>query len=632
MCCFQLCTSNRSGVACESYEMLNKLNGKIRNSTVIRSLRVLPSSDRPKVMAVVVLQVGLGFLDLLGVAAFGVLGALAVTGVQSQQPGNRVSAVLEFFGLSDFSFQQQVAIIAITAASILVIRTILSILITKRIYYFLSRRGAVISSSLIARLLSQTLIQVQARSTQETLYSVTAGVGAITLGVLATAMTIVSDVSLLLIMVLGLFLVDPSIAITTVLFFGSLGIVLYFSMNKKAQHLGLEYSQLNIKSNEKIIEVLDSYRESVVRNRRNYYAREIEKYRLNLAGVLAEMQFMPNISKYVIESGLVIGAVLIAGAQFLLQDARHAVATLAVFLASGTRIAPAIMRLQQNAISIKSGIGSAIPTLQLIESLEGVGAVSEVSDELETQHLNFKSKVEVDSVTLTYPGKRKPALKNVSFSVSEGESLAIVGPSGAGKTSIVDVLLGVLQADDGKVLISGNEPLQTISMWPGAISYVPQNVTVSNGTIRENVALGFPAEVATDDLVWGALEIAQLDNFVRNLPLGLETQVGERGANISGGQRQRLGIARAMFTKPKLLVLDEATSSLDGQTEADISEAVESLHGKVTVVLIAHRLSTVRNAKQVIYMSEGEIRAAGTFEEVRKAVPDFDRQAQLMGL
>jgi ABC-type multidrug transport system fused ATPase/permease subunit len=238
----------------------------------------------------------------------------------------------------------------------------------------------------------------------------------------------------------------------------------------------------------------------------------------------------------------------------------------------------------------------------------------------------------VDSVSLTYPGKRKPALKNVSFSVSEGESLAIVGPSGAGKTSIVDVLLGVLQADDGKVLISGEVPLRTISKWPGAISYVPQNVTVSNGTIRENVALGFPAEVATDELVWGALEIAQLEKFVKSLPLGLETPVGERGTSISGGQRQRLGIARAMFTKPKLLVLDEATSSLDGQTEADISEAVEYLHGKVTVVLIAHRLSTVRNAKQVIYMSDGEIRATGSFEDVRKAVPDFDRQAQLMGL
>jgi ABC-type multidrug transport system fused ATPase/permease subunit len=632
MYCFPLSTSKRSGVACESYEMMNHFLGRLRNSTVNRSLRVLPRSDKPKVIAVVILQIGLGFLDLLGVAAFGILGALAVTGVQSQQPGNRVSAVLEYFNLADYSFQQQTGIIAVVAASILVIRTVLSILITKRIYYFLSRRGAVISSNLISRLLSQSLIQVQSRSTQETLYSVTAGVGSITLGVLGTAITIVSDVSLLLIMVLGLFLVDPGIAITTIFFFGSLGIVLYFSMNKKAQSLGLEYSQLNIKGNEKIIEVLDSYRESVVRNRRNYYAREIEKYRLNLADVLAEMQFMPNISKYVIESGLVIGAVLIAGTQFLLQDARHAVATLAVFLASGTRIAPAIMRLQQNAISIKSGIGSAIPTLQLIESLEGVGAVSEVSDALDTQHTSFTSEVIVNSVSITYPGKQKAALNNVSFSVKEGESLAIVGPSGAGKTSIVDVLLGVLNADSGKITISGLPPLDSISKWPGSISYVPQNVTVSNGTIRENVALGFPVEVATDQLIWDALEIAQLSDFVKELPQGLETSVGERGASISGGQRQRLGIARAMFTKPKLLVLDEATSSLDGQTEADISGAIESLHGHVTVILIAHRLSTVRNAQKVIYMSEGEIRAAGTFEEVRNAVPDFDRQAQLMGL
>lgn len=612
--------------------MMNHFLGRLRNSTVNRSLRVLPRSDKPKVIAVVVLQIALGFLDLLGVAAFGILGALAVTGVQSQQPGNRVSAVLEFFNLADFSFQQQTGIIAVVAASILVIRTVLSILITKRIYYFLSRRGAVISSNLISRLLSQSLIQVQSRSTQETLYSVTAGVGSITLGVLGTAISIVSDLSLLLIMVLGLFLVDPGIAITTIVFFGSLGIVLYFSMNKKAQSLGLEYSQLNIKGNEKIIEVLDSYRESVVRNRRNYYAREIEKYRLNLADVLAEMQFMPNISKYVIESGLVIGAVLIAGTQFLLQDARHAVATLAVFLASGTRIAPAIMRLQQNAISIKSGIGSAIPTLQLIESLEGVGAVSEVSDALDTQHTSFTSNVIVDSVSITYPGKQKAALNKVSFSVKEGESLAIVGPSGAGKTSIVDVLLGVLNADSGKITISGLPPLDSISKWPGSISYVPQNVTVSNGTIRENVALGFPVEVATDQLIWDALEIAQLSDFVKELPLGLETPVGERGTSISGGQRQRLGIARAMFTKPKLLVLDEATSSLDGQTEADISGAIESLHGHVTVILIAHRLSTVRNAQKVIYMNEGEIRAAGTFKEVRNEVPDFDRQAQLMGL
>jgi ABC-type multidrug transport system fused ATPase/permease subunit len=144
--------------------------------------------------------------------------------------------------------------------------------------------------------------------------------------------------------------------------------------------------------------------------------------------------------------------------------------------------------------------------------------------------------------------------------------------------------------------------------------------------------MGFPVELATDQICWDSLQVAHLDNFVRNLPQKLDTPVGERGANLSGGQRQRLGIARAMFTNPKLLVLDEATSSLDGQTEMDISAAINHLKGKVTVVMIAHRLSTVRKVDRVIYMQSGKILAQGTFDEVRASVPDFDKQAKLMGL
>jgi ABC-type multidrug transport system fused ATPase/permease subunit len=144
--------------------------------------------------------------------------------------------------------------------------------------------------------------------------------------------------------------------------------------------------------------------------------------------------------------------------------------------------------------------------------------------------------------------------------------------------------------------------------------------------------MGYPIEIATDELVTDATDIAQLSDFVRSLPLGLDTPVGDRGTKISGGQRQRLGIARAMFTKPRLLVLDEATSALDGETEANIADAIQNMKGKVTVVMIAHRLSTVREADKVIYLDGGKIIATGTFDEVRRTVPDFDRQAQLMGL
>jgi len=612
--------------------MSSLFTAKYRKSVVIRSLKILPGNDKPKIIGSIFLQICIGFLDLLGVAGIGVLGALAVTGVQSQSPGNRVHRVLELLGVSNFSFQTQAALIALISGVILILRTILSVFITKRIFYFLGRRGALISTNLVSRLLSQSLLQVQSRSTQDTVYALTVGVSAITLGILAASMAIIADSSLLIIIVFGLFVVDAIMAIVTIIFFGILGFILYKLMSVKAHRLGFLNSQLSIESNQKIVEVLDSYRESVVRNRRDYYARQIGSLRYKFADISAEMQFMPNVSKYVIESGIVIGALVISGIQFGLQDASHAIATLSVFLAAGTRIAPAIMRLQQSMITVKNSVGSANPTLQLIDSLKDTPKVKEFTDDLIVDHKGFKSNIEVDSISLKYPNQDSPALIDLSLNVSEGTSLAIVGPSGAGKTSLVDIILGVLPCDTGSIKISGKEPLVAIEEWPGAISYVPQDVTISNGTIRSNVSLGYPIELALDEIIWSALEIAQLASFVRNLPNKLDTPVGEYGTKLSGGQRQRLGIARAMFTKPKLLVLDEATSSLDGQTESDVSGAIKNLKGTVTVIMIAHRLSTVRGADQVVYMAHGKILARGTFEEVRGLVPDFDSQAQLMGL
>ena len=251
---------------------------------------------------------------------------------------------------------------------------------------------------------------------------------------------------------------------------------------------------------------------------------------------------------------------------------------------------------------------------------------------LDLVHNGFKPQVEVRDSTLTYPENIEPSVRELSLTVPEGSTLAFVGPSGAGKTSLVDVLLGVLDATSGTVLISGNPPLETIAKWPGAIAYVPQDVAMSSGTIRENITLGFPENSEDEELIKDALRIAQLLTFVEFLPQGLDTQVGERGTKLSGGQRQRLGIARAMFTKPKLLVLDEATSALDGQTESDISSSILELKGSATVVMIAHRLSTVRFADLVVYIDGGTILAQGTFEEVRLRVPNFEKQAQLMGL
>ncbi len=612
--------------------MINQILGPNKFLNFRKSIGILDKKDIKKLTYITAIQIFLGVLDLLGVLAVGLLGTLSVTGVQSRDPSSRVYKVLEILGISSFSIQAQASIIGLAAVSLLVGRTIISIFITRRILYFMSRRGAVLSANLISRLLAQPLLVIQRWSTQESLFAVTSGVQIIALQIIALSVMLVADVALLFILILGLFAVDPVTSIGTVLIFGVVAWVLYKLMHERANRIGNLNSRLTIKSNEKIVEVFSSYRESVVRNRRDYYARSIAETRLDIANVYAEIGFMPYISKYVLETTVVVGAVLIGALQFALQDAAHAVATLAIFVATGTRIGPAVLRIQQGVVMMKSSFGMAKPTLDLIEFLGNKPMIENYDDVVHTEHFGFDAGVELSNVSLTYPDNSESALKNVSISASAGKIIAIVGPSGAGKTTLVDVLLGVIEPDNGSVQISKVTPLEAIAKWPGAISYVPQDVMVVNGSIRENVALGYPLDAARDELVNSALSIASLSDFVANLPEGLDTNLGERGGKISGGQRQRIGIARALFTKPKLLVLDEATSALDGDTEESISSDIQKLKGSTTVVLIAHRLSTVRDADLVLYMDKGEIVARGTFEEVRNAVPDFDRQAKLMGL
>ena len=613
-------------------KLLNNSKSEPSNATFRQAIGILSKSDRRKLGIVTVIQVFLGILDLFGVLAIGLLGTLSITGIQSREPGNRVNTVLSFLGLGNSTFQAQAIAIGGAAVLLLVGRTIFSIIFTRRILYFMSRRGASISANLISRFLAQPFLVIQRWSSQEALYAVTRGVEIIALQILALSVVMIADVSLLIILVIGLFIVDPVTSIGTVLIFGAIALILYKLMHERAGRIGVRNAELAIKGNEKIIEVFSSYRESVVRNRRDYYAREIAKVRYEFSDLSAEMSFMPYISKYVIETTVIVGAVLIGAVQFLMKDASHAVATLAIFVAAGTRIAPAVLRIQQGTVMIKSGLGVAKPTLDLVASLGQKPIKVNLDDQVKTEHIGFEPALEILNVSITYPEKDDKALSNISVKAQPGTLIAIVGPSGAGKTTLVDALLGVLEPDSGTVHISGVTPIEAISKWPGAIAYVPQDVLVANGSILENVALGYPLEAATDELVNDAIRIASLAEFVATLPEGLDTNLGERGAKISGGQRQRIGIARALFTKPKLLVLDEATSALDGGTEESISADIQKLKGSTTVVLIAHRLSTVRDADLVLYMDKSEIVARGNFEEVRNAVPDFDRQAKLMGL
>jgi ATP-binding cassette, subfamily B, bacterial PglK len=610
-------------------EMANFIHD-IKSSVVARSVRVLSPRDRKRIFAVIVLQVLFSILDLAGVAIIGVLGALAVTGIGSSDVGDRVLAVLKLLNIDQLTFQSQVLTLGILAGVLLVGRTIFSIIFTRRILGFLANRGAQVAGDLISKLLTQDITQVQKKTSQETVYLLNSGVNAITIGIIGVIANLVSDISLLVILSAGMIFVDPEIAVSTFVVFGSIAFLIYKLINQKVLRMGEENARLSIESNEKTVEVLSSYRELFVRNRRSYYSTQISEMRFKLAGISAGLSFIPYVSKYIIETTMVISALIISGIQFYTQDAVHAVATLSVFLAAGTRIVPALLRVQQGAISIKSSIGAAAPTLDLLDSLANVKVSEDANSAPTFTHINFIPELILQNVTFKYPNSDVNAIENVNLNIKPGSFIAIVGPSGAGKTTLVDLMLGVLKPHFGEVLISEFPPEKAISTWPGAISYVPQNVSVANGTIASNVAMGYEFLPTYSLEIMRALHESGLADLAT--PTGIQSLVGENGSKLSGGQRQRLGIARSLFTNPSLLVLDEATSALDAETEKLVSDWIKTLKGKVTVITVAHRLSTVRTADLVVYVEHGRVIATGSFDEIRNIVPNFDTQAKLMGL
>ena len=600
-------------------------------SVIFRITKILSKTDKLKLTILGTSQVLLSFLDLVGVALIGIIGSLAVTNNSSQKLGTRIEKILEFFKINHFSIQQQVAIIGIAAALVLISKTLFSIYFSRKTLFFLSIRSADITKNLVAKLLNQSLLEVQKKSLQENIYMVTGGVGNIISGILGSLSTMIADFALVVVLIIGLFYIDPLVSILTVIIFGGILIFLYFVLQKKASYLGKNQAILSIKSIELIQEVLNSYREAVVGGKRPYYVNKIGSNQVKLAKNGAKLTFLPSISKYVLEITVVLGTLLISGLQFIKSDSTRAVTILSVFFAASARIVPALLRIQQSAIYIKATSSASISTLDMIEGLSNRDVIIS-NNNFSIEHFGFESNIILKDVSLNYQNNQNLALDNISIIIKSGDSIAIVGKSGAGKTSLIDVLLGVIEPQHGTVKISGVNPKEAINNWPGGISYLPQNPQIFNGTIRENVCSGYETSQISDEIIWRALRVAQLERLVLSLKDNLDTYIGDQGNKLSGGERQRLGIARAIITKPKLLVMDEATSSLDSQTEQEITKALAELKKETTIILIAHRLSSTRSMDKIIYLDAGKVVTMGTFNEVRERVPDFDKQSQLMGL
>lgn len=603
------------------------------------SLELLSKRDRRILALLVGVQFGLALLDFIGVILFGLVAALSASAISGDVPG-QVSLVIQRAGLDGVDTITLAVVLAIIAGFLFITKSVLSFLVMRRSYRFLATRQAAISSRLVALLLARSILDVQRRPSQETAYALTYGANAATIGVLGSAVAFASEVALIIVIFAAMLVVDVGVAVFSALFFALVALLLHRLLANWAGRLGVALSDAEIASIASVQESLRTYREIVVTGRRGFYVRKFQDLRWRAASVQADLQIMSQVSKYVFEIALIVGAAVLAVSQFWTKDVVAAVAVIAVFLASASRIVPSLLRLQAALLGIRSSSGIATSTLQLAKELMNpIGSHSRedqhivrAHEALKGVHAGMRASVDLQSVSLSYPGALGLAVSDVSLHVPPGSSLALVGPTGAGKSTLVDLVLGVLTPGSGSVHIAGLHPSEATLQWPGALAYVPQDIAVIDGTVRSNVALGLPAEIIDDDQIWEALDRAQLGDFLRGEREGIDTVVGEHGVRLSGGQRQRLGLARALFTRPRLLVLDEATSALDAETELAVSQALEQLEGNVTLIIVAHRLATIRHCDQVAYLEDGELKALGSFAEVRERVPGFDRQAELLGL
>jgi ABC-type multidrug transport system fused ATPase/permease subunit len=612
--------------------LVEPVQGSGMADEISSALKLLPPGSRLRLGLLVFANMATSLLDLVGVALVGIVSVSLVGFAQPEVSSDSEAFpmnVVSSLGLADDV--SGLFFLGLAAAGFLLLKSALGAYLSRKTLLFLARRQALVSGDMTIRLFRQPISTIEHRSSQEIAYSLITGVGAAIVSLLGSGALALAELALLAVLGIALLVLNFWVTVCAIIFFSLLAVFMHLVLGNWARNTSRITATTNYALVQGIQEAHGAFRELTVLNRMDAFTRRLATPILRAATSTATSGFIAQVPKYVYETSLLVAALALGAFEFSQQSPQEAVITVSVFLAAGSRIMPSMLRLQNSLVSIRSSAGLASPTFALFQSLESAPGDSE--DHIAPRPSEgFSPTIQLADVTARYPGAPDPALQAINVEIAAGQSVAIVGPTGAGKSTLADVILGILPVEGGSVLVGGEHPLTCIKLWPGSIAYVPQAVSLVVGDVRQNVAIGLDGDEIDDDAIWRSLADVRLDEFLRSEREGLDTEVGERGVRMSGGQRQRLGLARALYSRPRLLVLDEATSALDAETEAAIASTLAGLHGRVTTIVIAHRLTTIKDADLVLYVDQGRITANGDFEQVRAAVPQFDESAKILGL
>lgn len=585
-------------------------------------MELLTARQKKVVFVVLAVMILAAFAEILGLSVF-----MALLGVLSDperiNENEWLSAAYNWFG-SESVFSFQLTLSLIVAAVI-----ILSIVVKASAFFLLTLFGVLTGQSLSARMLRAYLRQPYSwyldRNSADLGRKILMECEQLVQKAIRPSLEILASFLQALSIIAFLVVVDPAIAL---LAFGILGggySGIYVFARKRLHRLGVDVVEANKERFRITQEATAGLKEVKLAGLEDVYANEFYAPSRRRAMLTFQIQMFNDIPRFVLEALTFIVLLSMVLVLLIRNDGNllGAIPVLGVFAFSVMRVLPALQKIYYGFASLRSG--QAIVDQVYSEYVEigagnlTYGGISRVDRHGLQDALVFKD------VSYTYPSAQKVALSNLNIHIPAGNTVGIVGGTGAGKTTFVDLLLGLLAPDSGHIIVDGTEITSAnLRAWQNTVGYVPQQIFLTDDTISANIAFGIPADEVDHAAVEAAARAAALHDFIiEELPQGYETRVGERGVRLSGGQRQRIGIARALYHDPSLLILDEATSALDNITERAVMEAVQQLHGQKTIIMIAHRLTTVENCDNIILMERGKISAVGTYAELERENATF---------
>ncbi|MCR2824032.1 ABC transporter ATP-binding protein [Microbacterium sp. zg.Y909] len=585
-----------------------------------RLLPYLPASARRFLLWYSVVSAVLAVVDVLALMLLALTLAAAATGSGVELP--------LIGGLPEGALVWLIVVLSVVVIAKSAANVGLQWIATRRFADFEVRVGA----QLLAAYLRAPWTDRLGRNSAQVVQMANTGVANVTSGFLLPITTLPGLLVTSLGVVLVIFIAQPVTAAITTVYLCGIAVLQYFVLGGRTRQAARVARDSQMAAAALISGMVSALKEITLREKAPEVEAVVEKQRALSARARSNSNFLSAVPRFIFDSAVIGGFLLTGGAAFVMggsEGPQQAIGAIALFGIAGFRLVPALTGFQS---VITRTVTTAPYVNYVIDDIQSSAEYLKAQENLGRRPLPAEPRhLTLTDVSFTFPGSSTPAVDGLNLDIAMGSTVGIAGPSGAGKSTLVDLVLGLLTPTQGKIAVDGEPLAEVLAAWRARVGYVPQDVALFDGTIAQNIALVWDDSYDLER-VERAARRAQLWDTISQRDGGVHARVGERGLSLSGGQRQRLGIARALYTDPLVLVLDEATSALDSKTESDVTAAIRDLHGEVTVIAVAHRLSTIRNSDKVLFMSEGTIAAQGTFDEVVRSHPDFALQARLSGL